>query len=282
MDRAAHAGVRKERGPTARVRRRSVRPTRPGWSTAGSGESRRRSAWSRTVRSGPTGVGQMSPAALSASAISASASAVRSTSGERTVALGRMPRVRRPMLERDGALHVRAAVVHGLGHRQQPVVDLAGGGRSPGPCRRRSARPAARGRGRRSRRAGRRRRTWCAAGTRRGRTGSAGPGTRGAAPGSRCPSGACSAHRSWWRTRRAGRRSRAGCRGCSWPWCCPGTGTGSAAARSPRRWPCSGPAGRRPGSRSAASRATGRPGRPWRRRRRPAGPPRRRPWCPHR
>ena len=32
------------------------------------------------------------------------------------------------MLERDGAFHVRAAVVDELGHRQQAVVDRAGRG----------------------------------------------------------------------------------------------------------------------------------------------------------
>ena len=147
------------------------------------------------------------------------------------------------VLEGDGALHVRAAVVDGLGHRQQLVVDGAGGRVVLGlagldeldqqlggdvavadeqavdvedVCSRYSS--------------------WqeriCRSGYSRRRT------------------GISVSQRRMFRTpflvqnTPPGRRSPAGCPGCRWPWCCPGTGTGSAAARLLRRSGGSGPAGR--------------------------------------
>ena len=70
----------------------------------------------------------MSPALLRARVISSSAPTCRSRSGGRTAAWVSTPRALRPQLERDGAFHVRAAVVDGLGHREQPVVDGTRGG----------------------------------------------------------------------------------------------------------------------------------------------------------
>ena len=65
------------------------------------------------------------PAERSASAISTSAPGSSGSNGERTVACSRMPRATRPCLSATRSFHVRAAVIDGARHRQQPVVDRA-------------------------------------------------------------------------------------------------------------------------------------------------------------